>query len=225
MWEQNVVAVKHPTYLLSFAWKWLGEKKISTHCLPDYKGYRKDKKNDGPLVDEIWKVMNSADILVAHNGDKFDTKKTHARFIINKLGPPAPVKTIDTLKIARQNFGFDSNKLNDLAKYLGVGKKIPNTGMHLWLSCMAGDPASWKIMRKYNAHDVKLLEEVYLLLRPWAKNHPNLNTYSHAVACPTCQSTDTQRRGEDRTLARTYQRHHCQSCRRWFRGVQIKSAA
>lgn len=225
MWDTNVVAVKNPTYMLSFSWKWLGEKSVHAFCLPDFPGYKKNKQDDSKLLEKLWEMMDEADIIVAHNGDRFDIKKTNARFIINGMGPPSPCKTIDTLKIARASFGFDSNKLNDLAKYLKIGGKIPHTGMHLWLGCMNGDPASWKVMRKYNKHDVSLLEQVYLKIRPWAKNHPNLNTFSHSIACPTCQSENTQRRGEDRTLKRTYQRYHCQDCRRWFRGELIKSAA
>jgi hypothetical protein len=212
MRESDVVAVIRPTTMLSFSWKWLGDKKPQTYCLPDFPGYKKGKLDDAPLVTKLWGMMNEADIIVAHNGDKFDQKKSQARFIINGLQPPSPCKTIDTLKIARASFGFDSNKLNDLAKYLGIGGKIPHTGMHLWLGCMNGDPASWKVMRKYNAHDVDLLEQVYLRLRPWAKNHPNLNHFTHSVACPTCQSLNTQRRGEDKTLKRSYQRFQCQDC-------------
>lgn len=225
MRETDIVAVKSPTYMLSFAYKWLGEKSVKTHCLIDFPGYKKNKSDDSYLMEKLWDMINEADIIVAHNGDRFDLKKANARFIINGLQPPAPCKTIDTLKIARASFGFDSNKLNDLAKYLGIGGKIPHTGMHLWLGCMNGDAASWKVMRKYNAHDVDLLEQVYLRLRPWAKNHPNLNHFTNSVACPTCQSTNTQRRGEDRTLSRVYQRHKCNDCGKWFRGEMIKGAA
>lgn len=225
MYETNVVAVKNPTYMLSFSYKMLGDNKVHCYCLPDFPGYKKNKQDDSKLLEQLWRMMDESDIIVAHNGDKFDIKKTNARFIINGMGPPSPCKSIDTLKIARASFGFDSNKLNDLAKYLNIGGKIPHTGMHLWLGCMNGDPASWKVMRKYNKHDVELLEQVYLKLRPWAKNHPNLNSYSHSIACPTCQSLNTQRRGLDKTLKRTYQRIHCQDCGAWFRGEMIKGAA
>jgi len=222
MYETNIVAVKNPTYMLSFAWKWLGEKKITTRCLPDYRGYKKNKQDDSALVKELWGVMNEADIIVAHNAARFDNKKSASRFIINGLGPPSPSKTIDTLRIARSNFGFDSNKLNDLATYLGVGKKIPHTGMHLWLSCMAGDLNAWRVMRRYNGHDVRLLEDVYLKLRAWAPNHPNLNLYTGSTACPSCQSTNVQARGQLIAKTRRRQRFQCQSCGNWFSGELIK---
>ena len=209
--------------MLSFAWKWVGEKKVRGFCLPDYPVYKKNKADDSALTQELWNMMDAADIIVAHNGDKFDIKKTNARFLINGLTPPSPYKTVDTLKIARSSFGFDSNKLDDLARYLGIGKKLPHTGTNLWVSCMDGDPAAWKVMRKYNIHDVELLEPVYLRLRPWAKSHPNLNNYSREkISCPTCQSVNTQKRGPDNSLKTVYQRMKCSDCGHWFR---VKMAA
>src|ERR1019366_3081154 len=119
-----------------FAVKWSHEKQVRTYALPDYPGYKRDKESDKALVKELWRMMNDADIIIAHNGDGFDIKKSNARFIIHGLLPPATYKTIDTLKIARRHFKFGSNKLNDLGVTLGLGKKLPHTGAHLWFGCM-----------------------------------------------------------------------------------------
>ena len=44
-----------------------------------------------------------------------------------------------------------------------------------------------KTMSDYNKNDVVLLENVYLKLRPWATNHPNMALISgHMEACPRC---------------------------------------
>jgi hypothetical protein len=165
MYEANVLSVERPTYLLSYAMKWAGQKTVHTRCLPDYKLYNKDKENDRELAKDLWKMMDEADVIVGHNGDAFDIKKANARFITHGLTPPSPSKTIDTLKIARRVFKFDSNKLDSIGGYLGVGRKLPHTGIHLWLGCMGGDPKSWRLMRRYNAQDVRLLEQVYLKVR------------------------------------------------------------
>lgn len=222
MWETNVIDVSSSWYMLSFSAKWLGQKSVKTYALPDYPGYRRDKENDGGLVQDLWKLFDEADIVIAHNGDKFDIKKSNARFIFHGLKPPSTYKTIDTLKIARRHFGFLSNKLNDLGAYLGVGRKLPHTGFHLWKGCMTGDLASWRLMRRYNAQDVRLLERVYFKLRPWFANHPDLNAYTERAACPTCQSTRTQRRGQTVALRARYQKMHCQSCGHWFKGSRVK---
>jgi hypothetical protein len=216
-WETSIVAYKKDWFLLSYAYKVMGESKIHTKCLADYPGYKKDLENDELLVNDLWKIFDEADILVAHNGNSFDVRKAFTRFVTHGLPPPSPFKTVDTLRIARKAFRFDSNKLDDLGNYLGVGRKLPNTGIHLWLSCMAGDPKAWKLMCRYNAQDTALLEKVYYALRPWATNHANVNR-GERQACPKCGSDKVQRRGFEYTALRQKQRWQCLSCFGWYSG-------
>lgn len=220
-WEQNVIEFTRSWYLLSFAVKTLGDKRVKTYALPDYPGFKRDKENDKALTKELWKMMNEADIVVAHNGDNFDIKKANARFICHGLEPPAPYKTIDTLKVARRHFKFDSNKLDELGAYLKLGRKLPHTGFHLWKGCMTGDDKSWRLMRRYNARDVELLEKVYLKLRPWMTNHPNLNLYTDGSGCPSCKSNNIQRRGVSVKQNGKRFRFQCQSCASWFYGAKV----
>ena len=215
-WEQNVIEFKQDWYILSFSYKVFGEKKIYTRSLIDYSGFAKDKENDEALVNDLWKIFDEADIIIGHNVDKFDIRKTNSRFLSHKLPPPRPYKTVDTLKIAKRVFKFDSNKLDDLGRYLGLGRKLPHTGFHLWLGCMQGDTKSWDLMKKYNAQDVALLEKVYMLMRPWSTTHPNVN--QGQIACPKCGSTNTQKRGFSYTLLRQKQRFQCHGCGGWFEG-------
>ena len=218
-WEQNVIDVHTHWYMLSFAYKWYGTKRVHVHALPDYPLWKKDREDDRSLVLDFWKILDEADIVIAHNGDAFDLKKGNARFIQHGLKPPAPYKSIDTLKLARRHFKFDSNKLDDLGNSLGVGRKLPHTGKQLWFGCMAGNPAAWKKMRRYNAHDVTLLERVYEKLKPWAPNHPNLNLYGNSCGCPGCLSANVQRRGLSYTKSIVRQRWQCLDCGTWFSGA------
>lgn len=215
MFETNIVSVTTPTYMLSYAAKWLGARSIETLALPDFPLYKKNPKSDRELVASLWRLLDEADIVVAHNAD-FDTKKTNARFLANGLPPPSPYRVFCTLKTARKHFKFDSNKLDSLGGYLDFGQKLKHTGIHLWMGCMAGDPKSWKMMKRYNAHDVALLEKCYIKLRGWATTHPNLNTYSGGTCCPTCQSTATIKRGFNFSKTRITQRFQCQSCYAFF---------
>lgn len=218
-WEQNVIDVHTPWYMLSFAVKWLGHKAVKFHGLPDYSLFRKDREDDKALVGEFWRVLDEADVVIAHNGDAFDLRKGNTRFIEHGMRPPTPYKTIDTLKIARKYFKFDSNKLDDLGKCLGVGRKIPHTGKHLWFGCMAGDSAAWAKMRRYNIQDILLLERVYEKLKPWMVNHPDMRLYAgEDGACPKCRSTHVQRRGEWFSRSCRYQRFQCMDCGGWFSG-------
>jgi hypothetical protein len=219
-WEADVIEFKAQWYILSFAVKWFGEKKVRTYALPDYPLFAEDPENDRELVQELWSVLDRAEVVVAHNGDKFDVRKSNARFIFHGLNPPTPFKTIDTLKIARRHFNFTSNKLDDLGQYLGVGRKIPNTGKHLWLGCMRGDEKSWRAMRKYNSQDVTLLEKIYLKLRPWATNHPNLEIYVRGQICPMCLSPQLHQRGYSLTRTGKRARFQCQACGTWSKGTE-----
>jgi RNase_H superfamily len=218
-YEQNVIAFTREWYLLSFAVKWAGEKQTKVYCLPDFPGYAKDKTNDRRLVEKLWKVLDGADLVVAHNGDRFDLRKTNARFLVHGMTPPSPYRTVDTLKLARKHFALNSNRLDDVAQLLGLGKKAETGGFDLWLACMAGDRAAWRKMARYNRHDVVLLERVYERLRPWHTSHPNIAIDSAPVGCPACASVRLQRRGFGFSANRKYQQYVCLDCGRWSKGT------
>lgn len=210
-WEQNVIWFEEEWKLLCLAYKKPNEK--TTHCVSrlDFKD-----KSDKSLTKAAWNIFNEADVLIGHNIDNFDNKKLRAKFLEHGLKPPRPYKTIDTLKIARAQFAFTSNKLDDLAKSLGLGEKIHTGGHLLWKGCMDGDPKAWAKMIEYNKHDVVLLEEVYDCMKPWHPSHPNLTLYSDGTGCPVCSSPKVQKRGFQILRLRRAQRLHCQSCGHWF---------
>ena len=209
-YEQDVIAFVQESYMLSWSAKWLGQKTV-TKGLCDYKGYKPNTADDKLLVKELYDLFEQADILIAHNGDRFDIKKANTRFIYHGLTPPDPYKTIDTLKIARKNFAFNSNKLDDLGNFLGVGRKVKHPGFDLWLGCMNGDKRSWDLMKKYNRQDVVLLENIYLKLLPWIQNHPTPK--DNLEDCPNCQSTHFVKKGQDfNSQIGKYQRVKCMDC-------------
>lgn len=215
-YEASAVWVERDTYIMSIAYKWMGERRAQSKILPDFSRYKSHKHCDRDLCGFIWKLLNEADIVVAHNGDAFDVKKINSRLIVHGHEPPSGYKTIDTLKIARKVFKFDSNKLDNLGRYLGEGRKIPNTGAALWRGCVNGDPKSWRTMGRYNRQDVDLLASVYDRVKAWAPSHPNLNLYTGRDACPVCQSTHTKRSGMHYLKTTIRQRFKCQDCgARW----------
>lgn len=217
-YEQNVIEFERDWYMLCFAAKWLGSKKMITSSLPDFKLYKKDKEDDKEVVKALWKLFDEAEVIIAHNGNRFDIKKANAKFLALGLNPPSSYQKVDTLSEARKYFKFDSNKLDDLGHYLGVGRKVDTGGFALWKGCMLGEPSSWKKMIKYNKQDVTLLEDVYLKLRPWMESHPNMNLLDNSTKlCPKCGSTKVTRRGFYLTRVSKFQRWQCQSCGGWSR--------
>ena len=215
-YEQNAIWNERDWYILSFAYKWLGKKKTYVVSLPMFSSYKKSKEDDFMVLKTLHELMSEADVVIAHNGNKFDNKKVNARFLFHNMAPPTPYKSVDTLIEARRYFKFNSNKLNDLGEYLKVGNKVETGGYQLWKKCMLGDKKSWKLMEKYNKQDVVLLEKVYLKLRPWMTNHPNINNYDAIECCPNCGSRDFVKQGFRFTKTQKYQQYQCKVCGSWF---------
>ena len=113
-YEQNVIEYDREWHMLCFAYKWLGDRTTHVLSLPDFKTYKRDPEDDKELVAALYALFDEADVVIAHNGDSFDQKKAHARFVYHNMTPPAPYKQIDTKKVAKRYFNFDSNKLDDL---------------------------------------------------------------------------------------------------------------
>lgn len=124
---------------------------------------------------------------------------------------------MDTLKVAKKYFRFSSNKLDELGNYLQEGRKESTGGFETWLGCRRGDKKSWNKMKTYNARDVVLLENVYLRLRPFIRDHVSM--FKGNEVCTVCGSKDIQSRGYRMTKVGRYKRYHCQSCSSWTSGV------
>lgn len=208
-YEQDVIAYIQEGYMLSWTAKWLDGKTI-VRALNEYPKYKPYSTDDTALVTELYELFNEADILIAHNGDRFDIKKSNTRFIVHGLTPPDSYKTVDTLKIARRHFAFNSNKLDDLGAFLGLGRKVKHPGFEMWLGCESGDEKSWNLMKKYNRQDVLLLESIYKKLLPWIESHPTPK--DKFEDCPNCQSTEYIKKGTDWTRGEKYQRVKCKKC-------------
>ena len=211
LWQETTSSemVDKEWYVLTWAAKWLGEKKIISSALVDFpKEYKKNPENDKLILLKLRDLINQADIVCAHNGINFDMRKINARFIMNGIPPANPVRVIDTLLVARKYFFFTSNKLTDLGKYLNCGSKI-ETNFKLWKGCMSGDKNSWSKMVKYCKNDITLLEKIYLKLRPYMSQHPHMNIESERPCCPKCGSNDIQFRGYSITSTGKFRRFQC----------------
>lgn len=197
--------------VLSYSVKWLFEPSSKSKALTPKQAIIRD---DRILVEDIWKYFNEADIIIAHNGDHFDVPKMNTRFLLHGLIPPAPYQTIDTRDVAKKTFGFTSNKLAYLAKYLGLEPKL-ETDFELWKRCSIGDKEAIEYMRIYNEQDIYTLEEVYIKMRPWIK-HPNMSLFQvvskRVDRCTHCGSDDIDWGLKHRTMARVYDAFRCNNC-------------
>jgi|TARA_R110000765_G_scaffold317882_1_gene410255 DNA polymerase elongation subunit (family B) len=206
--------VKDNCTIMCWSAKWVGENAIYFESA--------QHQTEKVMLSALQMLLDEADMVVGHNVSGFDMPKIRGRCMVNGITLPSPYKEIDTLRIARKEFAFDSNKLESLAKILGLveksaHKKFP--GFELWAECLKGNKAAWKEMKAYNIQDIVTTEEVYIALRPYASNHPNLGVYMEldVIVCPKCGSEDQEKRGFSTTNVGKYQRYRCNDCGGWHR--------
>lgn len=172
-------------YMITWAAKWLDDNKVFSSKLPDFKLYSKNKESDNELLVGLWNLLDEADIVVAHNGKKFDIPKINTRFLLNGYNPPSHYRLVDTYRVVKNVFGFSKNSLNFISLAMGTGQKKETGGFELWRDCLQGKPEAWKLMEEYNIQDVEILEKDYKIIRPWMKDHPNYCVYTNGLD-PRC---------------------------------------
>ena len=195
-WKQNVGDNQfvEKSYIMSFAAKWLHDDEII---------YTDNRHNDDKkLVGELYDLLDQADVVVAHNGKRFDLPKVLGRGIVHGYTPPSPYAIVDTLLVARKKFaGFD-----------------------LWVQCLKQNDEAWQEMKEYNVQDILSLEALYLRMLPYMDSHPNVGNGEDS--CPNCGGHHLQRRGSYRTKAGiSYQRYVCNDCGSWSRLKTMDKAA
>lgn len=149
----------HERAIICACYKWEGSDKV--HSIEWKKGDDKD------LLVKFARIIDSADEVITQNGDSFDIKWLRARCIYHKIEISPKFNSIDTLKMARAGFKFNSNKLDYMGQFLGIGKKI-KTEYNLWKDItLNNSKPAMKKMVTYCKKDVTLLEEVYKRLQPY----------------------------------------------------------
>ena len=212
VWKQNIYMeqVKKDWSILCWAAKWLYDDKVMGEVVTPEEAM---EHKDDSVLPRLWELMEEANIIVWHNGDNFDKKKINARLFQNGYTKPMYYQSIDTKKIAVDNFAFTYNKLDWISQILGIGRKI-ETEFKWWKECEAGSVKHLNMMLKYNKMDVHLEEEVYLKLRPWMDKHPNVGLFSNEIGnvCPTCGSNNLHWKGTYSTALGLYQAFRCEDC-------------
>lgn len=219
--------IKKDWFVLSWAAKWYEGPDgtlYGPHKNVMYKDQRnaKDMEKDKPILKTIRDLMDEADIIITQNGIRFDNKKLNARFILNNIKKPSSFKHIDTLKIAKEQFAFTSNKLEYMTDKLCTKYKKLTTrkyaGFTLWKECLIGNMNAWNEMKTYNTYDILSLEELVHKLLPWSPK-VNFNLYHDEVenVCQ-CGNKKFKKNGFFYTEIGKFQRYKCLNC-----GAETKS--
>lgn len=179
MFDQNfgLEQIQEDWSILSYSCKWLHSDEVIYSDVSE--------KTEDDLLWELHALLNEASFIVGHNAKRFDLPKIRARMVARGLPPHSPVRVIDTLHIAKQEFKFSSNKLAYLTKLLckshvkGSHEKF--AGHVLWQQWLKGNPEAISAMRDYNCLDVTSLEELYFILAPWSSKLPVFEAYFEDV--------------------------------------------
>ena len=200
-------------FVIVFGYKWLHQKKahsisISKRSLKHF--------DDRKLLREASKLLEEADIVVAHFGSVFDRRFINGRLLINNLPALPNTKMRDTCMIARSVANFSSNRLKHLAKILDFKhQKLENNWPQAWFKVMQGNTNHLNKLAKYCRGDVLALEELYLKLRSFDNNHPRM----FPVGIQNCRlcGEKAQLRGFFYANEKKYQRWYCTKCKKWDR--------
>lgn len=224
VWGNNMTPDKiiQPTAMLSFAAKWRGDPQSRTV-------YRSYFETD--MHDQLYRMMNDADMIVGYNHDKFDLRHINRELVERGYKPPRPVPTVDLLKVVKKRFNFPHYRLDYVASVLLGEKKLETGGFDLWPAFMAQDPKALRVMKRYNIKDTVLTEKLYDRLLPWIPNHPYLGGGDIIIddadvvyECPTCENKHNHVPDQRRTRCFTIRVNQCGNCGTWFDGRRKKIA-
>lgn len=174
--------------IICICYKWEDDKEVN-------EVHWDSKQCDKTLLQKFIKVANQADELIGHNGDRFDLAWIRTRCLYHRIDMFPKYVTIDTLKVARSSFKFNSNKLNYIADYLGIGQKI-KTEFGMWKDIVLNkDKKAMDKMIVYCKKDVILLEKVFKELNNHiaAKTHYGVKFGGERGNCPECGSDNVLR--------------------------------
>jgi DNA polymerase elongation subunit (family B)/predicted RNA-binding Zn-ribbon protein involved in translation (DUF1610 family) len=190
--------------IICICFKWAGEKKV--HYL------QWDKNQcDKEMLKNFIKIMDMADEVVAHNGNRFDIKWLRTRCLFHEIDMMPNYTSIDTCSLAKRRFKFNSNALDYIGRFLGVGKKNETT-FGLWKKVLLeNDKKSLKQMIDYCKQDVRLLEQVWDRMNNYVM--PTTNIASNIHHCPECGSANVHIK-KRRVTAGGYRKiqFQCQDC-------------
>lgn len=217
LWGQNVGInqIMDPGGLLSFAAKFHGERKVHFYSAWD----------DGvpAMAKALHRLLEEADGVIGWNSNKFDLRWINSQFLLHGMSKPSPFVKLDLLRSVKRQVQLPSYKLDFVAQWLGLGKKLKTGGFDLWTDVLAGDEKAQRLMRRYNIMDVRLTEQVFDRLhdRGWVLGMPN-QAIDGGHCCPNCGGERLQARGWQMTKTRRYQRYQCRDCGTWSQAVRCE---
>lgn len=195
------------------AWKWYDRSDVEFAAEWEVGGY-------GGFMRAVWEVFDQADLIIGHNADRFDARHLMGGWAEMGLPAPSPYKVVDTLKIARGTFAYESNTLDALNKRLGIDAKTDKYDARIARAAVNGDKEAQETLSAYNRGDIIASEALFDRLRPFAKGIPHLGMWTDdALACPSCGHTMTATGRTVHANVQKYEHLRCDNCGSHARGT------
>lgn len=201
--------ILEPQKIICISYKWLGTPGVTTLVWSK-------KQDERKMLEKFSKIADTAETCIAHNGKNFDIKQINARLAYHNLQPLSIGLMEDTLTLSRKQFRIPSHSLAYLAKYFKVGKKFTHSGgQEVWLKVwLDNDQKSLEWMKKRCEEDVKLLEAVYVRLRPYLQTTAVKKRMESGrpYGCPACGGPLHGHGTRLVSKLRKVARYRCQQC-------------
>lgn len=145
-----------------------------------YPGWAEGKRyNDRHLFKELRDHLEEFDVLVAHNGIRFDLPFLQSKALKYKMKPLNPgIKFIDPVLLARKYLRLNSNRLDTVARHIGAKHQKTPLDMEIWFKAIGdGDKSCMNKIVTHCVADVEVLLEVMEAVRPFVKQIDSLGSW------------------------------------------------
>jgi hypothetical protein len=182
-----------------------------------------DKGGRKRFLKEVHRLMEQADIIVGHNVDQADVPWLMGDLHIEGGLPPLPpFKTVDTLKVLRQQFksGAPFKGLDAFCQIVGIPAKTDKYDrMAMERAVTEKSVEDRERLISYCVGDVIATQGLYDWARPYIKNHPALfiDGKDKMTSCHRCghDTEPTPRRYVANIM--TYSMRKCTACQGYSR--------
>ena len=173
-----------PQKIISYHWKWSDSDKVQNM------DWGLHKQCDKKIIKQIKKDFDRADLIVAHNGNRFDMKKVYGRAMYHGIILNPKYVTFDTMVEVKRLASLPSYSLAFLCKHFGLPFKLDSGGKATW------DQVQFDKSREaldhllyYGDGDITSLEALYYHIRPYtqAKIHAGVLRGGERYHCPSCE--------------------------------------
>jgi uncharacterized protein YprB with RNaseH-like and TPR domain len=134
-------------------------------------GWNKGRRgDDSGVVAGIATVLKAHDVVVAHNGSRFDIPFLRTRMLKWRMPRLPDLKLVDPCSVLFRKFRMRSNSLNALLDFLELKDRKTPLDMAVWAEAMNnGTRSAMDKIVKHCVKDVRALSAAFDIVKPYVK--------------------------------------------------------